>query len=49
MASTEIVVGCSVLDMQALFIGSKLVESRILRSTAGGFRENIPHTHPPVV
>jgi hypothetical protein len=35
MASTEIGVGCSVLDIQSLFIGSKLVESRILRSAAG--------------
>jgi len=35
MASTEIGVGCSLLDIQSLFIASKLVESRILRSTAG--------------
>jgi hypothetical protein len=48
MANTEIGVGCSVLDIRSLFVGSKLVESRVLRSTAGVW-EDISHTHPPVV
>ena len=45
VASTEIGVGCSVLDIQSLFIGNKLAEGRILRSAAwvwGGYS-----TYPP--
>jgi hypothetical protein len=52
MAITEIVVGCLILEIQSLFICSKLAEGTILRSATGvwgGGVENISHTHPPVV